>query len=124
MRTLTSRSMRRATPKKLVKTMQSTDVDLRKGLILYDNILVKPIMIERGGKKGTIETPQQYEDKAEWGQVIAVGEGRIFDNGTVIPLKVKVGDLVFFQKYSTQKLRHKGEDYLFIREEDIFYIHG
>lgn len=92
-------------------------VDILKGNILYDNILLKPIVVE---KEGLVLRPQQYEDKPEWGEVIACGEGRIFDNGTVIPLKVNVGDMVLFQKYSAQKFRHGGDDYIIIREEDIY----
>lgn len=92
-------------------------VDILKGNILYDNILLKPIVVE---KEGLVLRPQQYEDKPEWGEVIACGEGRIFDNGTIVPLKVKSGDIVLFQKYSAQKFRHGGDDYIIIREEDIY----
>lgn len=96
-------------------------VDLGKGVILYDNILLQPIVVEQDG---LVLRPQQYEDKPEWGEVIACGEGRIFDNGAIVPLKVQVGDLVLFQKYSAQKFRHKGTDYLIIREEDIYFVHA
>lgn len=68
--------------------------------------------------------PQMYEDKIDFGEVLLVGEGRIFDNGTVIPLKVKVGDIIFFQKYSATKIRNNGEDLLLIREEDVYEILG
>ena len=96
-----------------------SSIDLSGGRILYDNVLLKPIVVE---EVGLIKRPQQYDDKPEWGEVVACGEGRIFDNGTIIPLKVKVGDTVLFQKYSAQKIRHLGTDYLLIREEDIHFI--
>lgn len=91
---------------------------IMKGKILYDNVLIKPIVLE---KVGLVLRPQQYEDKPEFGEVLMVGEGRIFDNGTVIPLKVKVGDVVYFQKFSSQKIRVEGVDYHIIREEDIYW---
>lgn len=94
-------------------------LNLLKGKILYDNILIKPYTVE---EEGLIVKPQQYEDKDEYGEVLAVGEGRIFDNGTIIPLKVKVGDFVMFQKYSPIEIRSNGEDYLIVREEDICWI--
>ncbi len=84
--------------------------------ILYDNVLIKAIEVE---EVGGIYRPQQYDDKPEIGEVIKIGEGRIFDNGTVIPLKVKIGDTVFFNKYSTTKFNSNGIDYYIVREEDI-----
>lgn len=84
--------------------------------ILYDNILVKAVEIE---KVDGIVRPQQYDDKPEIGTVIKVGEGRVFDNGTIIPLKIKIGQTVFFNRYSTTKLNSDGTDYYIVREEDI-----
>ena len=93
--------------------------DLTKGRILHDNVLVKPIRLE---KNGTLVDPQQYEDKPEFGEVLACGPGRIYDNGEVVPLTVKVGDIVFFQKYSAQKVRIAGVDHLLIHEEDVYWV--
>lgn len=101
------------------KLKESKELDITKGKVLYDNILLRPIVMEASG--GVLR-PQGYDDKPEFGEVVAVGEGRIFDNGTVIPLKVKVGDKVLFQKYSYVKVRSNGEDFLLIREEDVFII--
>lgn len=84
--------------------------------ILYDNVLVLPIDID---EVNGIVRPQQYDDKAEIAKVLKVGEGRIFDNGTIIPLRVKPGHIVFFNRYSTTKSNLNGTDYLIIREEDI-----
>lgn len=84
--------------------------------ILYDNILVLAIDIE---VVDGIVRPQNYDDKPEIGTVIKVGEGRVFDNGTIIPLKIKIGQTVFFNKYSTTKLNSDGKDYFVVREEDV-----
>ena len=85
---------------------------------MYDNVLVKPLIV---GSDSVVLRPQQYEDKPEWGEVIMVGGGRVFDNGEIGSPQVKPGAIVLFQKYSAQKFRHKGEDYLIIREDDIFW---
>jgi len=84
---------------------------------LYDNVLVVPIVIDEVGN-GLVR-PQGYEDKPEIGEVVKVGEGRIFDNGVVVPLKVKVGDIVYFNKYSSVKIRLDTTDYLILKEEDL-----
>ena len=96
--------------------MSKRNIDIKKFHILYDNVLIKSVGIsERDG----IIKPAQYEDKPEIGEVIGVGEGRIFDNGNIIPLKVKKGDTVFFNKYSSTKFNFDGEDIYIVREEDV-----
>ena len=90
---------------------------LKKLKILWDNILIEPIM-EEARHDGIIK-PNQYEDKAEIGVVIKVGEGRFLDSGDLIRPRVKVGDIVAFNMYSPTKLKIEGKDYLYIREEDI-----
>lgn len=97
-------------------------VSLLEGKILYDNVLIKPFLIQEEKGAVTIVKPQQYEDKPEWGEVLAVGHGRLLENGHIEPLQVKVGDLVLFQKYSSMKFRHHGEDFMTIKEEDIFFV--
>lgn len=92
------------------------NLDITAFNILYDNVFVKGIEIE---ERDGIIVPASYEDKPEIGLVIKVGEGRIFDNGNVIPLKVKEGDTVYFNKYSSVKFNFDGEDYFVVREEDI-----
>ena len=104
-------------PKK--KSQKVNSINLLKGKILYDNVLLKPIVL---ANDGIVLKPQQYEDKPEWGEVIACGDGRLFENGELRELQISPGDLVLFQKYSAQKFRHAGEDYLIIREEDIFFV--
>lgn len=96
--------------------MAKKNVDITKFHILYDNVFVKGINIE---EKDGIVKPAQYEDKPEIGEVISIGEGRIFENGSIVPLKVKTGDIVYFNKYSTTKFNFDGEDFYVVREEDI-----
>ena len=95
---------------------KKTNIDVSKFHILYDNVFVKGISIE---EKDGIVKPAQYEDKPEIGEVISVGEGRIFDNGNIVPLKVQAGDIVYFNKYSTTKFNFDGADYYVVREEDV-----
>mgnify|MGYP001579813282 CR=1 FL=1 len=91
-------------------------IDVRDFQILYDNVLIKSTEI---GERDGIIKPAQYDDKPEMGEVIGVGEGRIFDNGTIIPLKIKMGDTVFFNKYSSTKFNFDGDDVYIVREEDV-----
>lgn len=86
--------------------------------LLYDNVLVEQYQVEDIDETGLVR-PQNYEDKPEIGKVLSIGKGRLFDNGTVVPLDVKVGDLVYFNKYSSTKIRLGTIDYYMIREEDI-----
>src|SRR3990167_10104264 len=83
--------------------------------ILYDNILVKAVPITE--KRGVI-IPSTNETKPELGEVILVGEGRFFDNGHLEPLRIKVGDIIYFNQYSTTKFNIDGETYYMLREED------
>lgn len=96
--------------------MSKKNIDITKFNILYDNVLVKAVEIS---EKDGIVKPAQYEDKPEIGEVLNVGEGRIFDNGTIVPLKVKKGDTVFFNKYSSTKFNFDGDDIYLVREDDV-----
>lgn len=91
-------------------------MDLLKFNFLYDNVVVKAIRTE--GKEGLVK-PDQYDDKPEYGEVVAHGEGRLLEDGGIVPIKVSVGDTVFFGKYSTEQTRHLGKDYFILKEEDI-----
>lgn len=101
--------------KQKTKTKQH-NTDVTKYRFLYDYILLRAIKAD--SVEGLV-SPSQYEDKPEFGIVIAMGEGRLMEDGTVVPLLVKVGDTVLFGKYSTEPIRSKGEDYYLIREEDV-----
>lgn len=96
--------------------MSKKPFNLKDFNVLYDYVFVKPIEIE---ERDGIITPAQYDDKPELGTVIKVGQGRIFDNGTIVPLIVKEGNIIYFNKYSTVKFNFDGEDYYVLREHDI-----
>lgn len=86
---------------------------------LYDYVLVRAHKADTGS---ALIKPDQYDDKPELGEVVACGEGRLLDDGTVVPLKVKKGDTIFFGKYSSMQTRSLGEDYFIIRSEDVMAV--
>lgn len=96
--------------------------EVLEGSLLYDNLLIEPIIQEIDSSG--LHNPQQYEDKPCFGKVIMVGTGRVFDSGIVTPIEVKVGEKVYFQQYSAQKIRVDGKDLLIVREEDIYWRSG
>lgn len=81
---------------------------------LFDNILVKPIVVE---ERDGFAIAQNYENKPQLGEVIAVGEGRLLDNGELFKPPVKPGDIVLFNQYSANKTELGAE--LFIKMDDI-----
>ncbi|MEX0672325.1 MAG: co-chaperone GroES [Candidatus Babeliales bacterium] len=85
---------------------------------LYDRVLVERLETEEKTQGGII-IPDNAKEKAQTGKVLAVGGGRVSAEGKVIPLHVKVGDVVFFGKYSGTEA---GNDYLVIREEEILGV--
>jgi chaperonin GroES len=91
---------------------------------LADRVLVKPGTGEDGKKtKSGIIIPETVDkERPEQGKVIAVGEGRTTDDGKLIPLKIKVGDVVIFSKYGPDEVNIDGEKYYILREEAILAI--
>ena len=88
---------------------------------LHDRILLKRIE-EQEVKKGGIIIPDTAKEKPQEGEVVAVGEGRRLESGERQPMDVKVGDLVLFGKYSGTDVMIDDEEYLILREEDVFAI--
>ena len=88
---------------------------------LHDRVVVKRVE-EDTKTKGGIIIPDTAKEKPIEGEVIAVGKGRIADDGKVIKLDVKVGDRVLFSKYGGTEVKIEGEDYLIMREDDILGI--
>jgi len=88
---------------------------------LQDRILVKRFE-EVAKTKGGIYIPDTAKEKPAEGEVVAVGNGKITDEGKVIPLEVKVGDKVLFGKYSGNEIKVDGEDYLIMNEGDVLGI--
>lgn len=85
---------------------------------LYDRILVERVE-EDERTPGGLVIPSSAKEKAQIGKVIAVGSGRVNDEGKVFPLSVNVGDKVFFAKYAGTEA---GDNHLLIREEDVLGI--
>jgi len=77
---------------------------------------------EKETAKGGIIIPDTAKEKPQKGEVLAVGNGRILDNGTKIALEVKVGDKILFGKYSGTEIKIDGEDVLIFREDDVLAI--
>ncbi|UCG11469.1 MAG: co-chaperone GroES [Deltaproteobacteria bacterium] len=88
---------------------------------LYDRVIVKRIEEEEQTSGGII-IPDTAKEKPQEGKVIAVGKGKILDNGKVMPLTVKKGDRILFGKYSGSDIKIDGEEHLIMREDDILAI--
>lgn len=88
---------------------------------LNDYVLIKPIEENETTKAGIILPDTVDKEKPEKGEVIAVGEGKILENGQRAPLSIKVGDKVVFKKYSPDEIPGE-DDLLMIKEEDIMAI--
>ena len=88
---------------------------------LHDRILVKREE-EKERKKGGIIIPDTAKEKPQEGKVIAVGQGKVNDDGKKVPLDVKTGDKILFGKYSGSEVTLDNEEYLILREEDVLCI--
>jgi chaperonin GroES len=88
---------------------------------LHDRILVKRIE-EKETLKGGIIIPDTAKEKPQEGLVVAVGNGKILDNGTKVNLDVKEGDHILFGKYSGSDIKIEGEEYLILREDEVLGI--
>jgi len=89
---------------------------------LGDRVVIKPLEAE-AKTKGGIVLPDTAKEKPQEGKVVAVGKGRVLENGTIQSPEVKVGDKVLYGKYSGNEITTKeGEELLIMREEDILAI--
>ncbi len=88
---------------------------------LHDRVIVKAAQPEETTKGGII-IPDTAKEKPMQGEVIAVGAGKQNDEGKVTPLQVKAGDKVLYGKYAGTEISVDGEDYLIMRESDIFAV--
>ena len=88
---------------------------------LHDRILVERLE-EKEVKKGGIIIPDTAKEKPQEAKVIAVGNGKVGDDGKKIPLDVKAGDKILFGKYSGSEIKLNGEEHLIMREDDILGI--
>lgn len=87
---------------------------------LSNRVVVEPLKEETKG--GIILPATADKEKAEKGKVIAVGPGKLMDNGQRAPIEVKVGDKVMFKKYSPDEIKVEGKDYLVLEDSDIMGI--
>jgi chaperonin GroES len=88
---------------------------------LHDRVLVKRIE-EETQTKGGIIIPDTAKEKPQEGRVIAVGSGKVLDDGTLRPLEVKAGDRILFGKYSGSEITLESEEHVILREDDILAI--
>jgi chaperonin GroES len=88
---------------------------------LHDRVIVQRIAEEEVTKGGII-IPDTAKEKPQEGKVVAVGSGKILENGTKLSMDIKVGDKVLFGKYSGTEIKIEGEEYLMMREDDILGV--
>ncbi|MGN6593531.1 MAG: co-chaperone GroES [Terriglobales bacterium] len=88
---------------------------------LHDRLLVKRIE-EQETVRGGIIIPDSAKEKPQEGKVIAVGKGKVTEEGKVLPLDVKEGDHILFGKYSGSEIKLDGEDLLILREEEVLGV--
>jgi chaperonin GroES len=88
---------------------------------LHDRILVERLE-EQEVRKGGIIIPDSAKEKPQEGKVIAVGNGKVNDEGKKIPLDVKAGDRILFGKYSGSEVKLDDREYLILREEDVLAV--
>ncbi|KKQ79539.1 MAG: 10 kDa chaperonin [Parcubacteria group bacterium GW2011_GWC2_38_7] len=88
---------------------------------LHDRVIVQRTEEEQKSKGGII-IHDTAKEKPQEGKIIAVGKGKVSDDGKLIPLDVKVGDKVLFNKYAGSDIKIEGEEYMIMREEDILGV--
>lgn len=90
---------------------------------LGDRLLVKRLELEES-KKGGIIIPDSAKEKPQQAKVMALGQGKLLEDGKRVPFEVKVGDRVFINKYGGTEITIDDEEHLIVREEDILAIIG
>jgi chaperonin GroES len=88
---------------------------------LHDRVIVKRLEEERKTASGIV-IPDTAAEKPDTGEIIAVGTGKVLEDGKIRPLEVKTGDKVLFGKYSGQTVKVDGIEYLVMREEDLMGV--
>ncbi|MBI3996465.1 MAG: co-chaperone GroES [Candidatus Omnitrophica bacterium] len=88
---------------------------------LADRIVVRPLDAQGKTKSGLV-LPDSAKEKPQEGKVLAIGTGRLLDDGTVKSLEIKNGDRVLYGKYSGTEVSVEGEDYLILKEDDILAV--
>jgi chaperonin GroES len=88
---------------------------------LHDRILIKRIE-EKEAVKGGIIIPDTAKEKPQEGEVVAVGNGKMTEDGKVVPLDVKAGDRILFGKYSGTEIKIDSKEYLILKEEEVLGV--
>ena len=99
--------------------MKVSDIDIKKLKLVGDYVIFEALYEET---VGSVQKLVDDDTKPEFGKVIAVGNGKLLDSGERHNMTVKKGDIILFQRYVTDSIRHKGQDYHLIHEEDIIGI--
>jgi chaperonin GroES len=89
---------------------------------LNENVVVKPIIKDEVTMSGIVLPDTLDKERPERGEVIAIGEGKLLDNGQRAPMSVKIGDKVMFKKYSPDEIKIDKEEYLIISQNDILAV--
>ena len=90
---------------------------------LHDRVVIQRLE-EDDAKHGRIIIPDSAKEKPQQGMVIAVGTGKVTEEGKTLPLDVKTGDRVLFAKYSGSEIEVEGQEYLIMKEEDLLGVVG
>ncbi|KGA97793.1 molecular chaperone GroES [Alkalihalobacillus alcalophilus ATCC 27647 = CGMCC 1.3604] len=90
---------------------------------LGDRIVIEQVETEEKTASGIV-LPDSAKEKPQEGKIVAVGAGRVADNGERIALEVKEGDKIIFSKYAGTELKYDGKEYLILRESDILAVIG
>jgi chaperonin GroES len=88
---------------------------------LHDRVLVKRLE-EQEQSRGGIIIPDSAKEKPQQAEVVAVGNGKLNEEGKIVPLVVKAGDRILFGKYGGSEIRVEGQDYLILREDEILGV--
>jgi chaperonin GroES len=96
-------------------------MQMKKVRPLHDRLLVRRIE-EKETAKGGIIIPDSAKEKPQEGKVLAVGNGKILENGTKVALDVKVGDRILFGKYTGSEIKINGEEVLILREDEVLAV--
>ena len=118
---VTTTKLRPVPDRVLARTMaQAPTMTLRP---LHDRVLVRRVE-EQDDTHGSIIIPDTAKEKPQEGKVIAVGTGKVTEDGKKLPLAVKEGDRILFGKYSGSEVKLDGQEYLIMKEEDVLGIVG
>lgn len=88
---------------------------------LLDRVIVKRTDIQNKTSGGII-IPDNVREKSFEGEIVAIGSGKLLDNGEIRPISLKLGDKILFAKYSETEFKYNNENYLIIKEDDILAI--